>query len=110
MTFDEYQVEANKTAEYPHYNIHDILGYLGLGISGEAGEVANKLKKVLRGDYTITDEVAINIAYELGDCLWYISELAKELNFSLSSIAQMNLNKLAERKKNNVIKGTGDNR
>jgi len=109
MNLDWYQIEANKTAEYPHYNINDIISYLGLGIAGESGEIANKLKKVIRGDKSI-DAISQDLAYELGDVLWYVSELSKELNYSLSTIAEMNLQKLAERKKNNTIKGTGDNR
>lgn len=109
MTMNEYQDAAHVTAQYPQYNIHDVVSYVGLGIAGEAGEIANKLKKSLRGDYVL-DEQANQIADEIGDCLWYLSELALQLGFELDNIAQANIKKLAWRQTNGTIKGSGDHR
>ena len=104
MEFDEYQTEARKTAVYPP----DVgLQYTTLGLAGEAGEVANKVKKVLRGDGAI-DKNAIQ--GELGDVLWYISNLATELGISMDDIAKENLAKLRDRMARGVLKGSGDNR
>lgn len=77
-----------------------------LGLVEESGEVAGKFKKRLRGQ-DITDE---QIAYELGDVLWYLNAIAVNLGYSLESIAVMNLKKLEDRSKRNVLKGEGDNR
>ena len=82
-----------------------------MGICGESGEVAEKVKKIIRDDGgVVTDAKKEAIAFELGDLLWYVSQLAAEINYSLDEIAQMNLDKLFSRKARGVIAGSGDNR
>lgn len=111
MNFKDYQQQATTTAVYPA----DVaLPYLALGLSGEAAEVANKVKKIIRGDYDndpMQAEEALNkIAMELGDTLWYIAVLANELGADLGAIASSNLDKLAVRKEYGTLKGSGDDR
>ncbi len=109
MNLNEYQIRAQETAQYPGKG--ENLFYPGLGLTGEAGEVADKIKKVLRdhkGEFN--PERAEAIALELGDVLWYIADLAYELGYSLETIGYMNLNKLKNRKENGTIGGSGDNR
>jgi|TARA_R110002074_G_scaffold383851_1_gene564233 NTP pyrophosphatase (non-canonical NTP hydrolase) len=104
-TFDEYQQETMKTAVYDK----DVaVTYLALGLASEAGEVAGKVKKWVRGDtsYVDTDD----IAKELGDVLWYVSQMAETFNLSLGDIAQANVDKLRSRMERDKIKGDGDNR
>jgi len=104
MTFNEYQEFAKTTAIYPEqYKVV----YPALGLAGEAGEVTEKVKKMLR-DGTVPDKK--EIAKELGDVLWYISALAGDFGISLEEIAQMNYEKLKSRQERNVISGSGDNR
>ena len=107
--FDEYQYEAGDTAFYP--NKGDNLYYPALGLAGEAGEVCEKIKKIMRDqDGTILKENEVELAKELGDVLWYVAALATEIGFSLSDIVEMNLDKLQSRMKRDVLKGSGDNR
>lgn len=104
MNFDEYQFEARKTALYPkNYKVT----YPLLGLTGEVGEFANKYKKVIR-DGIILDRA--DIQSELGDILWYLSNIASDLGLSLEGIAEVNIDKLADRAQRGVIKGSGDNR
>lgn len=118
MYLNEYQKEALTTAEYPGRHELGGLVYTALGLAGEAGELANKVKKVLRGDYGPPTQESAGLdfitsepyAYELGDILWYIAVLADELGYSLEDIARRNLVKLEGRKLRGTIKGTGDNR
>jgi len=82
-----------------------------LGLTGEAGEVANKVKKIIRDGSNKNDEKLVSeIKAEIGDCLWYIAVLADDFNIKLSDIASTNIEKLANRKKNNTIHGSGDTR
>ena len=100
---DDYQKSAAETAIYS--SKHAVI-YPALGLAAEAGEVAIKVKKILRdGDF---DRKAI--ADEIGDCLWYIAALCRDLNVSMNDIAKTNLSKLQDRKKRGVISGSGDNR
>ncbi|MCK9578113.1 nucleoside triphosphate pyrophosphohydrolase family protein [bacterium] len=109
MTFQEYQEEARKTAIYPNLGTNFI--YPTLGLVGEAGEVAEKIKKVIRDDnYQISDEKRIEIVKEVGDVLWYIANLSAELGISLEDVANKNLEKLKSRQQRNELKGSGDNR
>ena len=109
MDFKEYQNKAKKTAAYP--NIGKNIIYPTLGLVGEAGEVANKVKKILRDDNgVITKDKREDIKKELGDVLWYISQMAGELKFSLEDIAKANIEKLSSRFKKDKIHGSGDNR
>ena len=110
MTLDEYQKIAQKTALYPKFGGQGWI-YPALGLAGESGEVADKLKKVIRDhDGEVTEEIRQAVKAELGDVLWYISQLSRELGFSLEEIAQYNIKKLAYRKAESKIKGSGDNR
>jgi NTP pyrophosphatase (non-canonical NTP hydrolase) len=85
--------------------------YPTLGLCGEAGEVADKVKKVIRDDDGVfSDPVRESLKLELGDVLWYVAQLASELGFDLDSIARANLEKLASRAARNVIAGSGDQR
>jgi len=106
MELNEYQKEAKKTAIYPSPII-----YPALGLCGEAGEVAEKVKKVLRDNKGLfTDEKLKEIAKELGDVLWYISNTASDIGFSLEEVAQGNIDKLKSRQQRDKISGSGDNR
>ena len=108
-TFNDYQKEAVKTAIYPReYKVI----YPTLGLTGEAGEVAEKVKKLIRDKdiKMITPEDKIDIVKEMGDCLWYLANLASDLNMSLSDIAHVNIQKLKHRQEKNLIQGSGDNR
>lgn len=96
MNFEEYQSEASQTAHYPRRMSN--LEYPTLGLAGEAGEVANIVKKIQRDhDGILTDEIRSKLKDELGDVLWYISACADELGITLTEIAEYNVNKLAKR-------------
>jgi NTP pyrophosphatase (non-canonical NTP hydrolase) len=96
MNFDEYQSEAKETAHYPRRLQN--LEYPTLGLTGEAGEVANIVKKIQRDHGgVLNDEIRLQIKDELGDVLWYISACADELGITLSEIADHNVAKLAKR-------------
>ena len=105
---DMYQQVAKQTAIYPR---EQAIIYPTLGLTGEAGEVANKVKKIIR-DGTIENHEGLiqEISSEIGDCLWYISVLADDIGVKLSDIANNNLVKLANRKKKGTIHGSGDTR
>ena len=109
MTFDEYQKRSRETAIY--YSKDNNYIYPILGLVGEAGEIAEKIKKVLRDNGGVVDERAkMEIAKELGDVLWYVSQLSTEMGLSLEDIAISNIEKLTSRKERGVIHGDGDNR
>lgn len=106
MNINTYQEEASKTAIYK-----DKLIYPTLGLCGEAGEMANKVKKILRDNNgQISEEVKQNLIAELGDVLWYVAAIATDLGADLNSVAAENIAKLNSRKERNVISGSGDNR
>ena len=105
--FDMYQKVAKTTAIYPR---EQAIIYPTLGLTGEAGEVANKVKKIIRdGTDKNNEDMVQAISSEIGDCLWYIAVLADDIGFKLSDIAIINLVNLANRKKNGTIRGSGDN-
>lgn len=108
MKFDKYQRRARETAVYPT----DIgLAYVALGLAGEAGEIANKVKKVYRDHGGELDTMTkAELHNELGDVLWYVAALATELDVPLEHIAQHNMDKLLDRKKRGALRGSGDNR
>ncbi len=109
MDFNDYQKAAAKTATYP--NVGNNYIYPVLGLNGEAGEVAEKIKKVIRQENgIISEERRQEIAKELGDVLWYVAQMASELGLSLGSVAQMNVDKLASRQDRGVLHSSGDNR
>lgn len=109
MTFDEYQSRAAETALYP--NVGSNYHYPALGLGGETGEVLEAIKKLDRDDNgIITDAKQSQIQKELGDVLWYVSNLAREFGLSLDVIAYQNLQKLNSRKERGQIHGSGDDR
>ena len=109
MTFEEYQNKSRETAIYPSLGSNFI--YPTLGLVGESGEVAEKIKKILRDkEGVINEDSRKEIAKELGDVLWYLAQLSSELNLSLDDMAKMNIEKISSRKERNVLSGDGDNR
>ena len=110
-TMATYQQLCTETQIYPRE--HAVF-YPALGLAGEAGEVANKIKKIMRdrkGDVNNSPgEVKDEIASELGDCLWYISALATDLGIGLDGVAFENIKKLDKRQANNTLHGSGDKR
>ncbi len=108
MEFDDYQKAARKTALYAKaYRVT----YPALGLASEAGEVAGKVKKVLRDrDGDFGGEQIASIKDELGDVLWYVATLAADLDLSLDDIAAGNIEKLRSRLERDVIRGDGDRR
>ena len=109
MDFKTYQRKARLTAQYPNLGSNNI--YPTLGLVGEAGEVAEKVKKVIRDKKGIfDDESKKEIKKELGDVLWYLSNLCTEFDFDLEDVAKQNLEKLKLRASRGKISGSGDNR
>lgn len=110
MTFDEYQKQALTTVLSTGDPFKDMLHWV-LGINGESGEVAEKLKKIIRDkNSVVSEEDKQELAKELGDVLWYLAVFANDLGASLDEIAQHNLDKLQSRKERGVLGGSGDNR
>ena len=108
MDFNKYQETAVSTAIYP--DTHRIL-YPALGMAGEAGEVANKVKKIIRdGTDNLPEDWKDQLASEIGDVLWYCAALANDIGIPLSLIAAQNRDKLLERKQKGTIGGSGDKR
>ena len=106
MTLNEYQEHALETAIYDEKII-----YPTLGLTGEAGEVADKVKKVIRDNHKeFTPEIKAEIMKEIGDVLWYCATLSHDLGYSLEEVAQSNVDKLRSRKARNMLGGSGDNR
>jgi NTP pyrophosphatase (non-canonical NTP hydrolase) len=109
MDFNDYQIKSHKTAKYPAIG-HSVI-YPTLGLVNEVGEVAGKIKKVFRDKGgEISEETREALKAELGDVLWYIAQVATELNLSLDEIAEYNIAKLYDRLERGKIKGDGDNR
>jgi NTP pyrophosphatase (non-canonical NTP hydrolase) len=110
MTFDEYQKKALTTSiTYDDPQMDKTIWVLG--ITGEAGEVAEKWKKIVAyREGVVTEEDKIELSKELGDVLWYMSVFADRLGLSFDDIAKQNIEKLASRQARGTIKGTGDNR
>ena len=116
MTVNEYQEAALTTAVYPE---QFRVIYPALGMNGEAGEVADKVKKVIRdtvllidakGAIVLPDDKRIELAKEIGDVLWYCATMSHDLGFSLEEVAQMNIDKLKSRQERGKLSGSGDNR
>lgn len=109
MNFEEYQALAKRTAIYPDIGRNFV--YPTLGLAGEAGELANKVKKIIRDDGGIArPERVEEIEKELGDVLWYIAQLSTEFGLKLDDVASMNIEKLSSRLEQGKITGSGDNR
>lgn len=106
VDFKRYQEKSRETAIYK-----DKIIYPALGLASECGEVCEKIKKVMRdkdGEFTRDDRLDIRL--ELGDVLWYVAQIASDLDIDMESIAIRNLEKLRVRKENDTIKGSGDHR
>jgi NTP pyrophosphatase (non-canonical NTP hydrolase) len=109
MELSEYQHRSRSTAVYP--NVGSNLTYPTLGLCGEAGETAEKVKKAIRDDGgELTPERRSALAAELGDVLWYLAQLATEAGLELDTVARENLDKLLSRRERNVLQGSGDAR
>lgn len=111
MTLNGYQHSAVATSIYPGKGTFAGVVYTALKLNGEAGEVAEKVGKIMRDEASqLTDVRKAELKLELGDVLWYIANQAAELGFSLESIAQGNIDKLASRRARGTLGGSGDNR
>jgi NTP pyrophosphatase (non-canonical NTP hydrolase) len=109
MTFREYQLEAKRTCAFP--DKENTFIYATLGLVGETGEVAEKIKKIWRDkNKQVTDEDRLEVKKEMGDVLWYLSQLAEEIGINFDDVAQTNLEKIQSRLKRDVLHGAGDNR
>ena len=108
-SLNEYQAESRQTWSLIHTD-HPIV-YPTLGLVNEAGELAGKVKKIFRDkEGVISDEEREALKYELGDVLWYLAQIATEIDVSLEDVAVANLTKLASRQDRGVIRGEGDHR
>jgi len=111
LEMNEYQRIARQTAIYK-----DPVVYPALGLSGESGEVAEKIKKLIRdkgginGLQSIEDEDRDAVAKEIGDVLWYCANLAQDIGYTLEDVAKINIGKLAKRKEEGKLGGSGDDR
>ncbi|ANA87086.1 MazG-like nucleotide pyrophosphohydrolase [Gordonia phage Switzerland] len=114
MQLDTYQTRATATAFYPgHDDGSSIegLSYVTMGLVGEAGEIANKVKKIIRDNGGVIDGITrTQVLAELGDVLWYVALIAEQLGYPLHLVAAWNLQKLADRAERGVLEGSGDNR
>jgi NTP pyrophosphatase (non-canonical NTP hydrolase) len=109
MLIADYQERSRATAVYP--GAGENLLYPTLGLCGEAGEVAEKVKKMLRDDGgVLSPERRTALAKELGDVLWYAAQVATEAGLDLDAIAEENLAKLGSRRDRGVLQGSGDDR
>lgn len=112
-SLDGYQYLASTTAQYHGHGSGSVLSrcYVALGLSGETGEYADKVKRILRGDKGADNPQASDKRVEeLGDVLWYLANACIEEGVSLSHVARINLDKLSARRKAGTIRGTGDQR
>ena len=108
MQLNDYLDATNQVAIYPEAGTGSDLElyYLSLGLTSEAGEVAGKIKKLIRdGKLDIG-----NLAYELGDCFWYLARLCDAIGYEPEDVLTININKLLKRKESNTLSGNGDNR
>ena len=109
MNFDQYQAESGKTAIYPDRGNNFV--YPTLGLAGETGEVSEKIKKVLRDKGGVIDETTREaVQKELGDVLWYVAQLCTELDLSMKTVAEKNIEKLLSRQLRGKLSGEGDSR
>ena len=106
LSFNEYQQRADKTAIYPPEKGFE---YLATGLAAEAGEVAGLISKGIRGDHMgmVAED---DLVKEIGDVLWFVSQLASHMDIDLEEVAEINLAKLEDRQKRGTLRGSGDNR
>jgi NTP pyrophosphatase (non-canonical NTP hydrolase) len=110
MTLDEYQKEALVTAVWSGDDMRDLAHWV-LGVTGEAGEVAEKVKKIIRDyDGQVSDDAKKELIKEMGDVMWYLAVLAEHLGYKFEEVGQVNIKKLRDRQARNKIHGSGDNR
>lgn len=109
MTFETYAQLAGETARYPGRGTGTLV-YPTLGLTGEAGEVAEKVKKILRDQAGEIGDARDLLVKELGDVLWYVAALAHELDVPLEEVARRNIEKLQSRASRGVLAGSGDER
>lgn len=111
MQFKKYEKMAADTDTYTDKTSMERLLYAALGIAGESGEVAEKLKKILRDEYDLISSLRRDeLKDELGDILWYVAKAARELGVSLEDVALANLQKIQSRRRRGKISGSGDHR
>lgn len=113
MDTENYEKIVVETAAYPKSGEGEVIGlaYTALGLNGEAGEIAEKIKKLIRDSSgVLVEETRQALLKELGDVQWYLAALARELKSSVGEIMEMNMQKLRARKENNTIHGSGDDR
>lgn len=111
LTFNDYGRYGAAIAVYPNETAVEGINFCVLGLVGEAGELANKLKKVYRDEGgVLTKEKRDELRDELGDVLWYVDRLAAELDTNLETVAKENMAKLASRKARGTPQGSGDKR
>lgn len=110
MTFNEYQNQALTTAVYSGDEFKDLMHWV-LGINGEAGEISEKIKKIVRDkDGIVTKNDKEEIIKEMGDVLWYLAVLARHFDYDFEEVSKRNIAKLTSRKARGTIEGSGDNR
>ncbi len=114
MDFNEYQRAARDTDLYVIDDEHNApareqILYMALGVAGEAGEIADSVKKWIRGDFD-SQELRKRILKEVGDELWYLSRLCAKLGVPLNYVASQNIEKLHDRLERDVLRGDGDDR
>ncbi|HSW85306.1 MAG TPA: nucleoside triphosphate pyrophosphohydrolase family protein [Candidatus Saccharimonadales bacterium] len=110
MTFDEYQNRALTTVISSDNEFRDLLHWV-LGINGEAGEIAEKVKKIIRDKQgKVNKQDKDELSKEIGDVLWYLAVFAHHLGVSFDAVAEANLTKLRSRQKRGKLQGSGDNR
>lgn len=123
LDFNSYQERAKETAVFPNAYFNDVINgghvvarqlsavYPVLGLTGEAGEVAEKVKKLIRDRNGLYDDQWVEeLKKELGDVLWYLAIIADCFKIKFDDVANTNISKLASRKERNKINGEGDNR
>lgn len=107
---DEYQKEALVTAVFTDDEFKDLSHWV-FGITGEAGEIAEKIKKIIRDkDAIVSDEDKEELIKEMGDVLWYLAVFTKHLGFNFDEVGKRNIAKLRSRQARGKIQGSGDNR
>jgi NTP pyrophosphatase (non-canonical NTP hydrolase) len=111
MHCTDFQIQSRAFAQYPGAGTTAGLSYVTLGLCGEAGEVAEKVKKLIRDDGGVmSDERRLAIRDELSDALWYLAQMHTELGLTFDDTARRNLEKLSGRRSRSALHGSGDDR